>query len=410
MVGVKRAAPALVSLPAPGRLLVTGATGPWVVHQNGAKRRLGSYAGAGWSPHGLFVIATRGRELVAVDPKGNVRWTLTRRQPVRLPSWSPDGYRIAYLAGSALHVVAGDSTGDHTIAGWSPPSAPAWRPNADHVVSVADRQGRISTYAADTGRLLWRARPPQPPKALAWAPDGSYLLSAGRSSLTLYGADGSPARQILGPGAAPISHAAFSPDSRAIAFTQRTARGSTLAPGSGSSPRSAQTQPPPTVCSPAEAASPTSPGHPTATGSCSPGKAPTNGCSSAPPTRRSCSPSPISPASSTPAPAEHPPSQRRRLVLLDKRKIRIARTRGTPPARPNVPMAMRGAWLLIALVLATASPGAGRAAGCSPLDCAPSQIPLAGGKLLAVRARGIDGNIRVLDLQTGSTRWWLPPA
>ena len=228
VVGVKRAAPALISLPAPGLLLVTATNGAWIVHQDGTKRRLGAYASAGWSPHGLFVITTRDRELVAVDPQGNVRWTLTRRQPVRLARWSPDGYRIAYLAGSVLHVVAGDSTGDHAVADSVAHIAPAWRPAADHVLSFSDRTGRISTYATDDVRLLWRARPPQPPRALSWSPDGRYLLSVGRSALTLYHADGTPAGQILGPGAAPITNAAFSPDSQAIAFVQHDPRGSTL--------------------------------------------------------------------------------------------------------------------------------------------------------------------------------------
>jgi hypothetical protein len=48
------------------------------------------------------------------------------------------------------------------------------------------------------------------------------------------------------------------------------------------------------------------------------------------------------------------------------------------------------------------------AAACSPLNCAPSQFALSHG-LLAVRAGGIDANVRVLDLRDGRTRWWLPP-
>ena len=82
----------------------------------------------------------------------------------------------------------------------------------------------------------------------------------------------------------------------------------------------------------------------------------------------------------------------------------------TPAARANVLLTMRRLPLLVVL-LATAAilPGAARAAGCSPLDCAPSQIRLAGGRLLAVRAAGADGNVRVVDLRTGRTRWWLPP-
>jgi WD40 repeat protein len=227
VVGVRRAAPALVSLPAPGRLLVTAPSGPWIVRRDGTKRRLGPYGAAGWSPHGLFVVVSRGRELIAVDPDGNVRWTLAQRRPVGLARWSPDGYRIAYLAGSALHVVAGDSTGDHALADIVARVAPAWRPAAGHVLSFVDRAGVISTYGVDSARLLWRARPPQPPRALLWSPDGRYLLSTGRSTLTLYRADGTAAGRILRRRAA-IVGAAFSPDGGSLAFVERGARGSTL--------------------------------------------------------------------------------------------------------------------------------------------------------------------------------------
>ncbi len=228
VVGVKRAAPALLSLPAPGRLLVAGASGPWIVNQDGSKRHLGAYAAAGWSPHGLFEVATRGRQLVAVDPKGNVRWTITRAQPVHEARWSPDGYRIAYVTGSVLHVVAGDATSDHAIADGVAAVRPAWRPGADHVLTFSDRHGEIRTYAADQARLLWRARPAQPPRSLAWSADGGYLLAVGPSSLTLYQADGTPAGEILDPAAAPVVTAAFAPDGRRIAVVQRTRLGSVL--------------------------------------------------------------------------------------------------------------------------------------------------------------------------------------
>ena len=71
-VGVEHAAPALFSLPAPGRLLVvsTDHGGVWLVHANGLKRRIGSYDDAQWSPHGLFIVATRGNELDRARPGG----------------------------------------------------------------------------------------------------------------------------------------------------------------------------------------------------------------------------------------------------------------------------------------------------------------------------------------------------
>ena len=50
-IGIQHAAPALFRLPAPGRLLVSGRGGTWVVAADGSKRRLGDYADAAWSPH-----------------------------------------------------------------------------------------------------------------------------------------------------------------------------------------------------------------------------------------------------------------------------------------------------------------------------------------------------------------------
>jgi hypothetical protein len=66
--------------------------------------------------------------------------------------------------------------------------------------------------------------------------------------------------------------------------------------------------------------------------------------------------------------------------------------------------------LVLVLVVAATSllPGAASAAGCSPLSCAASQFSLANGALLGFRAR-VDAPVHVVDLQTGRTRWTLPP-
>ena len=68
-VGVEHADLALFSLPAPGRLLVVSENGGgvWLVHDNGFKRKIGSYTDAQWSPHGRYVVATRPNELVTLD-------------------------------------------------------------------------------------------------------------------------------------------------------------------------------------------------------------------------------------------------------------------------------------------------------------------------------------------------------
>ena len=100
VVGVEKAQPALFSLPAPGRLLVTSDAGAWVVDQDGSKRLLGSYREASWSPFGRFVVASRANELVALTPEGDVRWSLARPN-VRFPRWggTETDTRIAYLVG-----------------------------------------------------------------------------------------------------------------------------------------------------------------------------------------------------------------------------------------------------------------------------------------------------------------------
>src|SRR6185437_16906170 len=86
-VGVKQAEPALFSLPAPGQLLVTSRQGAWLVRADGSKRLLGRYRDAVFSPHGLYIAAVRANELVALDTKGSVRWTLARPSP-RFPTWT----------------------------------------------------------------------------------------------------------------------------------------------------------------------------------------------------------------------------------------------------------------------------------------------------------------------------------
>ena len=157
-VGREPSQPALVELPAPGRLLVLSPEGPWVVQEDGSKRLLGDYEDASWSPRGLFVIAARGHQLVALDSEsGEPRWSLSRTEPVRDPRWSGGGLdtRIAYRADDTLHIVAGDGSPDTVLANGVALIAPAWKPDS-HVLAYADAAGRLHVVDADTRRQLWR--------------------------------------------------------------------------------------------------------------------------------------------------------------------------------------------------------------------------------------------------------------
>jgi hypothetical protein len=134
-VGVEHAQPALFSVPTSGQLLVTSRSGAWVIQRDGSKRLLGHYRDAVFSPHGLFIAATRANELVALDPKGNVHWTLARPSP-RFPAWAGTrtDTRVAYVSRGQVRVVAGDGTGDRALA----PAAlvpPAWRPGPGRVLA-----------------------------------------------------------------------------------------------------------------------------------------------------------------------------------------------------------------------------------------------------------------------------------
>jgi len=188
-VGEPGARAALGHVPGGGRLLVQGGDGTWVVSADGAKRRLGTFAGASWSPNGLFVIAWQGRELTALEPDGDVRWSLARPERVALARWAPvDGFLVAYLAGSELRVVSGNGTDDHRYAAARRDVAPAWRPDGTHVLAYIDARDRVNVAAVDPGGSgLWRSSERLAgPVRLSWSPDGRALLAATRRELRVF--------------------------------------------------------------------------------------------------------------------------------------------------------------------------------------------------------------------------------
>ena len=160
VVGVEESAPALFSLPASGRLLVTADSGAWVVDEDGSKRLLGSYREASWSPFGRFVVAARRNELAALTPEGEVRWTLARPD-VRFPRWggTRTDTRIAYLSGDGLRVVGGDGKGDRLLDGLAAERAPVWQEGAGHRLAYARRDGSVRIVDVDGGTVLDRDAP-----------------------------------------------------------------------------------------------------------------------------------------------------------------------------------------------------------------------------------------------------------
>jgi hypothetical protein len=185
-IGIAGAQPALFRLPAPGRVLVSGPGGTWVVAADGSKRRLGDFREAAWSPHALYVLAASRDELAALEPNGKVHWTLARKD-IRFPRWggSRTDTRVSYLSQGRLHVVGGNGVGDVAL-GEAAPVPPVWQPGARHVLAYLTAGGRLTVLEGDGHRIRFSALPTPEPRALAWSSDGSMLVLATRTRIVVY--------------------------------------------------------------------------------------------------------------------------------------------------------------------------------------------------------------------------------
>ena len=211
-VGVEHAAPALAALPAPGRLLVQSARGTWVVDADGAKRGIGNWQYAAWSPHGRFIVVAKPNELAAIDPHGAIRWTLARHD-VAWPAWEGTDVdtRIAYFTSSGLRVVAGDGTDDRLLDAHAQAEQPAWDPALLHTLAY-ESGGAVVLRQVDTGRELWRTSVPAY-GSLVWSSDGRRIALVAPSRIVVLDGNGKRVRwistltgQLLGAAFAPASH------------------------------------------------------------------------------------------------------------------------------------------------------------------------------------------------------------
>ncbi len=216
--GVKRASPALVALPAPGRLLVQSARGPWIVQSDGSRRLLGAYADSSWSPHGLFVAVARKNELLALEPSGRMRWALARRD-VRFPRWAGTvtDTRIAYLAGNRLRVVAGDGTHDRELCGGLQAAhvPPAWKPGRGWQLAYVSGDGRVEVVDTETCAVTWRSPRLPALRLVDWSADGTRLAIVTARRLIVYAG----ARR-LGTSVRGVASSSFAPASDELAVVQ----------------------------------------------------------------------------------------------------------------------------------------------------------------------------------------------
>ena len=243
-VGVERSQPALFSLPTAGDLLVASDAGVWIVRGDGSRRLLGDYREATWSPFGRFVAATRQNELAALEPDGDVRWTLARRG-VGSPRWTgtETDTLVAYVDRTGIRVVAGDGTDDRLVV----PGAKgplAWRPGTRRELAYLT-PGEVRVQDVDSGRVLWRTARTggrSPVQALEWSSDGRRLLLLQPFGLRVYEERGRLAGQDDPSDATQDADAAFRPGTPEVAVIRlhgsqstvfRLASGSALFNGTG---------------------------------------------------------------------------------------------------------------------------------------------------------------------------------
>ena len=233
--GVPNAERALTDVPGGGRLLVQTRDGAWVVQPDGSRRLLGRFQSATWSPRGLFVAATDGHTLSALDPEGNLRWSISAGAATSDPRWSAgSGFRIAYRAGSALRVIGADGSKDGLLGGSKDglldPQAAAvpavWSPQGLHLLAYVDAEERLRAVNADTGEVLGSAQTLPGIDLLGWSADGSMLLETSPRALRIRPVTTSKLveelaleapRNVRLPAGASLETAAFSPNGAAIA-------------------------------------------------------------------------------------------------------------------------------------------------------------------------------------------------
>ena len=210
----------------PGRMLVTSPRGAWIVGHDGARTLLGPYAGASWSPRGLFVVAWSGADVRAVAPDGSVHWTLRTPGRVAAAAWSPDGYRVAYRRAGGLGVVAGDGTGARVLSASVAPAGPVWRPGDPHTLAWVDRAGRVIVRDVDSGALVWRSPSGVGAvRALSWSADGRLALVQSADGLRLADPGANRVARVRLPSGDRAVAAAWAPRGRRLAVVARGASG-----------------------------------------------------------------------------------------------------------------------------------------------------------------------------------------
>lgn len=208
-------------LPSEGSILTVNRDGAWIASAAGTRRFLGPYREATFSPRGLNVAVAAGRELSAVDQRGELQWRLRRQGPIADPAWAPSALRIAYRAGSQLRIVEGDGEPDRLLARRVAAVAPAWRPAqpgepARDLLAYVDGKRAVRVADAVEGGPGLELQTEGKPELLEWL-DNGRLVVAGSRSIELFAADGSRLARIAQPPSATLTALEAEPGAARVA-------------------------------------------------------------------------------------------------------------------------------------------------------------------------------------------------
>ena len=220
--GVRRA---LTHVPSGGSLLVSSGPQLFTVTEDGSTGLLGDYDDAAWSPNGTYVAASRGDQLLALEPDGDLRWRVYPSGPVEDQTWAPGCCRVAYRSDGGIWVVDGDGTDNHELTGDAAAVAPAWMPvpfdietqSSENVLAYIASDGRLVTIDADTSARSLAVSAVDDPIAVDWL-DRRRILVAGRDSLAIVDAEGGSVTPLDVPFRGRIQSVALDATSSSVAI------------------------------------------------------------------------------------------------------------------------------------------------------------------------------------------------
>lgn len=221
--------PALTHVPTGGSLLVSSGPQQFAVSSDGSTRLLGSYDSVAWSAQGLYVAGAQGSRLAAMEPDGDLRWSITAPGPVSGQTWAPGCCRVGYLSDGGLFVVNGDGTDPHRVVDRVAPVAPAWMPTgydietqaSPNVLAYVDAHDRLATINADNGASSASAPLAAQPIAIFWL-DRQRILAVEPGDLEVVDTAGGFVSRLAAQLSGAITAAAIAPDGGSLAVLTRS--------------------------------------------------------------------------------------------------------------------------------------------------------------------------------------------